>query len=87
MLPELVDNREPRELGIRRAAIARAHRRAKNHPDDPAAAQAVSEARASYYAATLETHIRRIVAKAPPFSPGQVDELSLLLREVGGRDG
>jgi len=67
-------------LATSRAAIARAHKRAKHNPDDPVAAEDVCRARRDYYAATLEKHIRRVVAEAPDLTAEQRDRLAILLR-------
>ena len=45
-------------------------------PDDPA----LLEARRNLRAAGLEDHVARVIAKAPPLTPEQLDRIASLLR-------
>jgi hypothetical protein len=58
---------------------------AHRDPGDPE----ITEARRDLAYVKLEQHIKREVDKAPPFTPAQVDSLTLLLRpaaRAGGYD-
>ena len=48
-------------------------------PDDPE----LVAARQNLRALSLEEHVRRVVAEAPPLSPEQLDRIAALLRSGG----
>lgn len=51
-------------------------------PDDPE----LVEARRDLAVLSLEEHIRRVVAEAPPLTDEQRDRIAALLRAGGGRE-
>jgi hypothetical protein len=67
------------ELARQRAAIARAEKDARRHPDD-IARHKVTELRAIYAARKLKDFIEKVVATAPPLTDEQTIHLSGLLR-------
>jgi hypothetical protein len=75
---------EKRELAAHRIAIARASRRAQQHPDDPAYAEALLRVQQAYYEAKLDDEIRAVVSKAPPLTAEAAERLAALLRPGGG---
>jgi hypothetical protein len=72
------------DLAAGRAAIARASRRAREHPDDPTRIEVLNRTRREYAEAVLTEHIERVVAAAPPLTDEQRARLTLLLSSSGG---
>jgi hypothetical protein len=69
---------------------ARTHHRARvaalprsRTADDPE----LIDARRDLAAAKLAAYVKRVVAEAPPLTPAQVDELTLLFRPDGAEAG
>ncbi len=77
-------NSSPERLKAR-SRLARKAQLAASDPD-PAAAEAVVEARRAYNFVTAADYIQAVVDAAPPLSADQRNELAVLLRGVD-RDG
>jgi hypothetical protein len=80
-----VAENDPR-LPTLRAELARATRISRVRPGDPAAADAVANARRAYAAARIEDFARRALADAPPLTDEQRARLGLLL-QTGQTEG
>ena len=70
-----------------RSDLANAHLRFKRHPNDPAAASAVVEARRDYAEIALAEHIRATVDAWPPLTTEQRDRLAVLLKPTSDHRG
>jgi hypothetical protein len=64
----------PREARKVQGRIAAASR---HHPDDTTA---IANDKRQYRYLVLEDHVKRVVAQAPPLTPGQRDKIAALLR-------
>ena len=70
-----------RDLAVKRAANARAHRTAKK-TGNPADATLAADRAKDYAAAKLERAILETVERFPPLEPSEADRLALLLRDA-----
>jgi hypothetical protein len=62
-----------------RAAIARATRSMRRHPDDPALHDQLIRARRAYAEAKLTEQIQQVLANAPPLTMEQRSRIAALL--------
>lgn len=65
---------------VARAHVGRQAARVARLPGDPAAVEALDEARRNFKAVSAETYIRRMVDEAPPLTAAQRDRLAAILR-------
>jgi len=67
-----------------RARLASRTAAAGRRPNDPAARDAVVDARRDYRAVAAEEYVQRLVDGAPALTPDQLSRLSALLRPTSG---